>query len=264
MPRLWADMKTGDFASLDTARTVAVLPVAAMEQHGPHLPLSVDACINAGVLAAALALLADDEPVLVLPPQNLGKSEEHIRFPGTLTIPADILARQWGEIGDCVARTGIRKLLFFNSHGGNPPVMDIVARDLRVRHGMLAVMANWYDLVPLENWFGAAELRDGIHGGEVETSVMLYLRPDLVDMAGAADFESSAAAMRGEFDLLSPTGRPSYSWETQDLNPSGAVGNAAAADAARGRAVVAAAAEGLAKLLREMLRAEVDRLIRRR
>ena len=153
--RYWSEMSTTDFTGLDTARTVAVLPVSAVEQHGPHLPLSVDVCINEGVLDAALALLPEDAPVLVLPPQTVGKSEEHIRFPGTLTVPADVLVRHWNEIGDGVARTGVRKILFFNSHGGNPPVMDIVSRDLRIRHGMLAAMANWYDLVPLSKWFGA-------------------------------------------------------------------------------------------------------------
>ncbi len=262
--RYWSEVSTTDFTGLDTARTVAVLPVSAVEQHGPHLPLSVDVCINEGVLDAALALLPEDAPVLVLPPQTVGKSEEHIRFPGTLTVPADVLVRHWNEIGDGVARTGVRKILFFNSHGGNPPVMDIVSRDLRIRHGMLAAMANWYDLVPLSKWFGADELKDGIHGGEIETSVMLHLRPDLVDMTAASNFVSATVALREEFDLLSPIGRPSFAWETQDLNPAGAVGNAAAADAERGAAVVDAAANGLAKLLREMLRADPERLIRRK
>ena len=136
-------------------------------------------------------------------------------------MPADVLVRHWNEIGDGVARTGVRKILFFNSHGGNPPVMDIVSRDLRIRHGMLAAMANWYDLVPLSKWFGADELKDGIHGGEIETSVMLHLRPDLVDMTAASNFVSATVALREEFDLLSPIGRPSFAWETQGPEPGG-------------------------------------------
>ncbi|MEX2618178.1 MAG: creatininase family protein [Alphaproteobacteria bacterium] len=262
--RLWAELGADAFDALDKARAVAILPVAAVEQHGPHLPLSVDACINEGVLNAALALLAADDPVLVLPPQVIGKSEEHLRFAGTLSAPAESLIRQWNEIGDGVARAGIRKLLFFNSHGGNPPVMEIVSRDLRGRHDMLAVTANWYDLAPLGDWFAAGELKHGIHGGEVETSVMLHLRPDLVNMAKASDFVSSSVACEREFDRLSPLGPTSYAWETQDLNPSGAVGNAAAADAGRGEQAVNAAAAELAALLRDMLRADPDRLIRRR
>ena len=252
--RRWSELRSDDFAALDPARAVAVLPVAAIEQHGPHLPLVVDACINAGILDAALALLRDDAPVLALPPQSVGKSEEHRGFAGTLSLPADLLIRQWNEIGDGVARAGLRKLLIFNTHGGNPPVMEIVARDLRVRHAMLAVCANWYDLVDLSDWFDAAELRHGVHGGAVETSVMLHLRPDLVDMSKAKTFASLSQTMEADFKRLSPVGRPSLAWETQDLNPSGAVGDAAAADAGRGAEIVAAAARGLAELLEDMER----------
>ena len=261
--RLWAELGSDAFTSLDKARAVAILPVAAVEQHGPHLPLAVDACINEGVLNAALALLPADDPVLVLPPQVIGKSEEHLRFPGTLSVPADALVRQWNEIGDGVARAGIRKLLIFNSHGGNPSVMEIVSRDLRGRHAMLAVTANWYDLAPLANWFAVDELKHGIHGGEVETSVMLHLRPDLVDMAKASNFVSSSIACGAAFDRLSPLGPTPYAWEAQDLHPAGAAGNAAAADAERGAQAVAAAAAGLATLLQDMLRADPDALIRR-
>ncbi len=252
--RRWAELCSDEFAALDAARTVTVLPVAAIEQHGPHLPLSVDACINAGILDAALALLPGDAPVLTLPPQNIGKSEEHLGFAGTLSQPADSLIRQWNDIGDGVARAGLRKLLIFNAHGGNPPVMEIVARDLRVRHAMLATCANWYDLVDLDGWFDAAELRHGIHGGAVETSIMLHLRPDLVDMSKAEAFASLSQAMAADFKRLSPVGRPSFAWEAQDLNPSGAVGDAAAGDAAKGAEIVAAAARGLAELLGEMER----------
>ena len=132
--------------------------------------------------------------------------------------------------------------------------MDIVARDLRTRHAMLAACANWYDLVDLSDWFEAAELRHGIHGGAVETSIMLYLRPDLVDMSKAEAFASLSETMEPDFNRLSPVGRPSFAWETQDLNPSGAVGNAAAGDAGRGAEVVAAAARGLVELLQDMER----------
>ena len=114
-------------------QVVAVLPVAAIEQHGPHLPLSVDATLLQGVIDAALPQLPADLPVLFLPPQNVGLSPEHIRFPGTLTLsPATVIAL-WTEIGECVARAGIQKLLLFNGHGGQVSVMDIVARELRTR-----------------------------------------------------------------------------------------------------------------------------------
>ena len=250
----WAELRTDEFAALDPARAIAVLPVSAVEQHGPHLPLGVDAWINAAILDAALAQLGEDASVLVLPPQTIGKSEEHLGFAGTLSLPADLAVRQWNEIGAGVARAGLRKLFIFNSHGGNPPVMEIVARDLRVRHAMLAACANWYDLVDLNDWFDANELRHGIHGGAVETSIMLHLRPDLVDMSKAAAFASLSQTMEADFKHLSPVGRPSFAWATQDLNRSGAVGNAAAGDAAKGAEIVAAAARGLAELFDDIER----------
>ncbi len=260
-PRYWQDMSAAAFAALDSTRAIAVLPLAATEQHGPHLPVSVDCCINDGVLDAALTRLPCDATVLALPRQTVGKSDEHARYPGTLTVSAEALIRHWNDIGDSVARAGIGKFVMFNSHGGNPPVMEIVARDLRARHGMLAVSANWYDLVELEKFFDAAEVRHGIHGGEIETSMMLHLRPDLVDMSKAENFISSGAEMARDFKYLSPDARPSFAWETQDLNVAGAVGNAAAADAARGKQVVEDAAEGLAALLGDVDRFDLARLI---
>ncbi|NKB60009.1 MAG: creatininase family protein [Alphaproteobacteria bacterium] len=259
--RYWQDLSTVDFAALDAARVIAVQPVAAIEQHGPHLPVSVDACINEGVLGAALEHLAPELPVLVLPLQTIGKSDEHNRFPGTLSISAETLIRHWNDIGDSVARAGVRKLVLFNSHGGNPAVMDIVARDLRIQHGMLAVAANWYDLVDLEMLFDPMEVRHGIHGGEIETSMMLHLRPNLVDMTKAETFASFGAEMAQSYSFLLPTAQPSFAWETQDLNRAGAVGNAAAADAVRGKKAVDAAANGFAALLEEVDRFDLESLV---
>ena len=129
--RFWADLTTRDFAHLQAsgqaAHTVAVLPVAAIEQHGPHLPLSVDATLLQGVIDAALPRLPADVPVLFLPPQVVGLSTEHLAYPGTLSLsPATVIAL-WTEIGACVARAGVKKLLLLNGHGGQVSVMDIVA-----------------------------------------------------------------------------------------------------------------------------------------
>src|ERR671922_1917199 len=145
MPRrFWQDMSSEKFAKLDAARVIAVLPVAAIEQHGPHLPVATDACINRGVLARALELMPDDLSVTILPMLPVGKSNEHLAFPGTLSLSAETLIRVWTEVGEGVARTGIRKLVLFNSHGGQPQIMDIVARDLRVRLEMFVVCASSY------------------------------------------------------------------------------------------------------------------------
>lgn len=258
--RYWQDLGTADFAARDMGRVVAVLPVSAVEQHGPHLPTSVDADINRGILSAALDCLPAQIPVLVLPAQSVGKSDEHNRFPGTLSIGAETLIRHWNDIGDSVARAGVRKIVFFNSHGGNPSVMEIVARDLRVRHDMLAVTANWWDLVDLEARFDPNEIRHGIHGGEIETSIMLHLHPDRVDMAKAENFASSGIEAAQTYSRLSPDAPPAYAWETQDLNRSGAVGNAAAATGEKGAELVAAAAQGLVELLQDVDRFDLSRL----
>ncbi len=259
--RYWAELSTADFAALDPARTVAILPVAAIEQHGPHLPLSVDATINEGILAEAAAKAPSDLSFLILPEQSIGRSEEHLAFPGTLTIAPDTLAKAWGEIGRCVHRAGLRKLLIFNSHGGQPQVLDIVARDLRVTLGMLVAWCNWWRLgLPEEGLPGAEELKHGIHGGALETAIMLHLRPDLVRQDKIADFRSLSQDMADDYELLSPLGQTAFAWMTQDLNPSGAVGDATQASAELGRRLVAHAADRLLLFLDELARFPLDKL----
>jgi creatinine amidohydrolase len=252
LKRLWQEMTTEDFAGLEASRVIAIQPVAAIEQHGPHLPVEVDARINEGVLRRALELMPDDLPVTVLPAMPVGKSNEHTAFPGTLSLSAETLIRLWTEIGDSVARAKIRKLVLFNSHGGQPQVADIVARDLRVRHGMFVVTANCYALGKPPGMFPEDELKHGIHGGTVETSMMLHLRRDLVKMDKARNFVPLSATMEREYEILAPEGKVGFGWQTQDLNPHGACGNAAAADAERGAQLVDHYARRLIQLLREI------------
>jgi creatinine amidohydrolase len=261
MPRRrWQDMTTEAFAQLDAGQVIAVLPVAATEQHGPHLPLSTDARINQGVLERALELMPDDLRVTVLPMLPVGKSNEHLAFPGTLTLSAETLIRVWTEIGDSVARAGIRKLMLFNSHGGQLQVMDIVARDLRVRHGMVVVAYSWFSTGVPEGLFGDGEIRHGIHAGAIETSMMLFLEPDLVDMSRAANFCPLMTELAADYRHLSPTGAGRLAWMAQDLHPSGACGDASDADAERGQALIEHAAQSLIALLREIDRYPLTRL----
>jgi creatinine amidohydrolase len=250
--RHWQEMTTEEFAALDAARVIAILPVAAIEQHGPHLPVEVDARINEGVLARTLELLPAELPVTVLPAMPVGKSNEHTAFPGTLSLSAETLIRLWTEIGDSVARAGVRKMVIFNSHGGQPQVADIVARDLRVRHAMFVVTASSYALGKPPGMFPDEELQHGIHGGTVETSIMLHLRRDLVKMDKAQNFVPLSVHMAREYEMLTPEGKVGFGWQTQDLNPHGACGNAAAADAARGAQLVEHYAGRFVQLLREI------------
>ena len=257
--RYWANLTTRDFAQLDPARTIAVLPVAATEQHGPHLPVSVDTVLADGVVAACLPLLPDDMSVLFLPTQAVGFSPEHERFPGTLTLKSETLIRLWTDIGESVAATGIKKLVLFNSHGGQVSVMDIVARDLRARLNLLVYSVSWFNLPLLDEQgndfnalFSAEEHRFGIHAGEIETSMMLALDGAHVNMAQARNFASTSQQRSKAYPLLGNGKSAKLGWQMQDYNPAGAVGNASAATADKGRAVVNAAGRSLAKLLAEL------------
>ena len=263
--RFWADLSTRDFAALQStgqaAQLVAVLPVAAVEQHGPHLPLSVDATLLQGVIDAALPHLGADVPALFLPPQNIGLSTEHENFPGTLTLsPATVIAL-WTELGACVARAGVKKLLIFNSHGGNVAVMDIVARELRQRHGLLVYSASWFSLPQppeVQGLFSAQEHRFGIHAGDIETSMMLHLAPGTVHMEHAQNFRSTSQDRAERFAILGNGKSAKMGWAIEDYHPSGAVGQADAATADKGRAVVHAAGAALAALLAEVAALPLD------
>jgi creatinine amidohydrolase len=256
-------MTTKDFQDLDP-RTIAVLPVAAVEQHGPHLPVFVDSCVMQGVTEAVLTSLPPDLPVTFLPQLPIGKSNEHMAFPGTLTLTAETLLRLWTEVGEGVARAGIRKLLILNSHGGQTQLMDVVARDLRVRMKMFVVAASYWGVGKPPDLFPEQENRHGIHGGSGETSIMLHLRPDLVRDAERRNFVPASIAMEEEYRYLKPEGAAvGFGWQTQDLNPAGACGNALDADAERGGLIVSHAAAGLIELLREIDRFPLTALVDR-
>ncbi len=257
--RFWADLTSRHFAQLAASpvidQAVAVLPVAAIEQHGPHLSMSVDTTLVNGVVNASLAHLPADLPVLFLPTQQVGKSNEHIRFPGTLTLTAQTLISVWMELGGSVARSGIKKLVLLNSHGGQVSVMDIVARDLRSAHDLMVYHCSWYNL-PLGDavtgLFPPEEHRFGIHAGDMETSMMLALAPQLVDMTQAKNFHSSSQDRAAKYPILGNGVSAKLGWQMQDYNPQGAAGNAAAATAAKGHALVNAAGLQLARLLQEV------------
>jgi creatinine amidohydrolase len=204
----WTELTTDDFRALDPERTIAILPIAAVEQHGPHLPVSTDTAISDGMMAEVFSRLPDDVSVLVLPTQAVGKSNEHLRSPGTLTFSAETALRISVEIGESVHRAGLRKLVMVTSHGDNIDLMAVAARELRVRLGMLVVHASWRRLGLPENLFDAREAAHGIHAGEIETSLMLHFRPELVRTEKLGDFTPVSVNMENEFAILRPTGPP--------------------------------------------------------
>lgn len=230
----WQDLTTADFAHVDPERTVAVLPVAAIEQHGPHLPLSTDALINEALVRAALERVPAGADLLVLPSQDVGLSPEHTSFAGTLSIRDTTLLEAWTDIGRSVARAGVRKLIVLNTHGGQKTLVDLVAMRLRAELGMLVVRATYFAFGSPPGLFDPAELMHDIHGGEVETSLLLHLRPDLVRTAALADFKGLPHELASRNRVLGAEKPVGIGWRAEDLHASGACGNAARADAARG------------------------------
>lgn len=256
--RYWQDMTTEEFAALDAARAIAILPVAAIEQHGPHLPVGVDAIVNEGILRRTLELVPERLPLTILPALPIGRSDEHGDFPGTLSLGAETVIRLWSEVAEGVVKAGVRKLVLFNSHGGQPQLLDIVGRNLRARHKMLVVQVNGYRLWDASVMFEKMELEHGIHGGAIETAIMLHLRPELVRRDKIANFIPRSIELAKDYGAIGAHGRVPFSWLIQDLNPAGACGDATKASAERGRELVEQAARAFAGILEELDRLPLD------
>lgn len=250
----WQDCTTRDFAAIDPLRDVALMSVAAIEQHGPHLPVSVDADINRGVVEAAAGYHPDTFRTVALPLIAIGKSDEHRDFAGTLTIGAETLLHYWLDVARSVLRSGFRKLVVLNSHGGQPQLVDILVRTLRVDHGALAVSAHTYGFGIPDGLFDEQECRHGIHAGAIETSMMLHLRPDSVRRDAIANFPSTGPDIERDYVQLRLEGSVGIGWMTQDINPAGAIGNATLANAGAGAQCLDHAGRALAALLADVSR----------
>jgi creatinine amidohydrolase len=260
-PRDWTAIHWSAIDPAEAAGWIAVLPLAATEQHGPHLPLGTDVMIAEAYLAKVRELLPATSPATFLPVQPIGISTEHIDFPGTLTLPTEVALKSWLAIGESVARAGVRKLVIVTSHGGNSAAMTLVAQDLRASLGMLAVTTSWSRFGVPDGLFGVDELQHGIHGGAVETSIMLARHPDLVRSEAIANFPSAGADMERRYRVLS-TQRPApLAWQAQDLNASGAVGDATQASAGKGERVIAHGAQAFCALLADIATFDVATLI---
>ncbi|WNJ89027.1 creatininase family protein [Bosea sp. 685] len=259
--RFWGELKTTEFEGLSADDTVAVLPLAAIEQHGPHLPVSVDTTIMNAMLAEAMPLVPAGLDVLVLPTMAICKSNEHLHSPGTLTLSWETATSAWIEIGESVRRAGLRKLVIVTSHGGNVDPMKVVARELRVRLGMLTVTTAWRAFGLPQGLFADLDANHGIHAGDIETSLMLHFRPDLVDMSKAKRFEPLTIAMALDgYTWLRPTGLHAFAWMAQDVHGSGAAGDASLATAEKGKATAAFQAKGFAELLADVARFPLAKL----
>lgn len=253
----WQNLKTTDFNNFGTER-IAVLPVAAVEQHGPHLPLGTDAFIANGLVERTIAELPVKSPALFLPVLEIGKSTEHQSFAGTLSLSWTTAVKVLLDIADSVARSGIKKLIFITSHGGNVSSMETAAREVRAKHNMLVVNTAWEKLGMGRDLYDDSHGYIDIHGGEMETSIMLALRPDLVDMEKAANFDSQQSIYKAKNEHLGfHTSNASISWLAQDLNSEGTVGDASQATAQKGEQDIAETVKGFIKLLEEVTDAKM-------
>jgi creatinine amidohydrolase len=254
MIRNWADLKAPAFRSLPKD-TIAILPLGAVEQHGPHLPLCVDYCLIEDVLQRALPHVADTLSVLVLPTLRVTKSNEHDRHPGTLSLSAETLLAVLRDIAASVARAGVARLVLFNGHGGNTAVLQVAAREMRIAHDLIVVSCGWSGFADVAGLFDTADYALDLHAGDSETSAMLAARPDLVDMTAAPAPDSVLPDWRAGqvfIGATAPAGLPG--WIVDDLAASGVVGDARAADADRGHRLLDSAAANFARFLGELAR----------
>ena len=250
-PRFLPYLSWTDIAALpDRENTVIVLPVGATEQHGPHLPCAVDTLIAAGVVGHALARLPASVPAFGMAPISYGKSEEHLHFPGTVTLTGRTLLSTIEELGESVYRAGFRKLLFVNGHGGQPQVLEMAARELRLRHGDFIVVPSFTWRVPhvAGQYLNEREKRLAMHAGHAETALVLALAPDTVRM------DRAVASYPPEFPskLLSPDGRPACAWAARDFGDSGVIGDPTPATAEQGQAILGSLATSWAQAITEL------------
>lgn len=260
-PERWDALTTGEFGDWARRDAVAVLALAATEQHGPHLPLSTDRIIGEGIVEAACRKAASEVPLLLLPTQSLGTSSEHTAFAGTLSLDAASLETTLFDVGASVARAGIRRLVIVNSHGGNRAVVDVAALRLRTALEMLVVKASTFRFPrPDDVELPEKEWTHGLHGGAVETAMMLHLAGDLVRQDAIRSFPSLGEEMEATLEHLRPEGPASFGWTADDLNPAGVAGDATLADAAMGERLVRHYAAYLANVLRDAHRFPLERL----
>lgn len=255
--RYWGNLKTTDFDKIDLSNAIAIMPTGSIEQHGPHLPLCVDAKITEGILKKVMEMTPNELDVLVLPVLPIGKANEHEDYKGTLSLATNTIINYWMDIANSVVRTGLKKILILNGHGGQTNITQIVARELRVMNDVLVVPINWWSLRPKEHLYTENEYFYGVHGGAEETSVMLHLSRDLVDENEICDFTPKAYDSLKEFPLLHMAG-VNYAWKAKDLNESGACGNASLSSSEDGVKIVDECSSMIIELLREMSRFNLD------
>jgi creatinine amidohydrolase len=262
--RFWQSLTTAGVRRAVADEPVVVLPLAAIEQHGPHLPLSTDLDIGMGLLASAFQLLPEDFPAWVLPPQAVGCSREHMRFPGTLSLEPELLTAVIYQLGAAVAAAGVRRMVLCNSHGGNRQLLDAAGLRLREQHGLLVVKVSYFELArPSTVDLPESEWRHGLHGGAVETAMMMHLRPELVRTGETRQVRSLGVDLEKTMNRLGAAGAASFSWLAGDLSGTGVMGDASLADEAMGQRLVTYYGQALAEIICDARAFPLERLAER-
>jgi creatinine amidohydrolase len=250
--RFFAYLSWTDIAAMpDKGNVVVIQPLGAIEQHGPHLPVIVDSAISMAVLGKALEQLSPEIQAYALPPLYYGKSNEHGNFPGTISLSIQTLLATLMEIGDSLYRAGFRKLVFMNSHGGQPQVVEIAAQDLTVKYPDLMLFPLFTWRVPNESkaLISEKERRLAMHAGDAETSLMLAVLPDWVKMEKAVE---EYPPERPEGSLLGTKGPLTFAWLTEQISSSGVVGDGTAGTKEKGDRIWESLAQGWVRVIQEV------------
>jgi creatinine amidohydrolase len=236
---------------------IAVLPLGAHEQHGPHLPFETDTLIVTGLVNRLKTLLPPALDLEFLACEPIGYSIEHMDIAGTRSLEFDEAINRWVGIGRELAQREIFKLIILNAHGGNSPLMTIAATELRVRFDMLAVATSWTRFGLPDGLMSPEEKAIDIHGGFIETSVMLALYPELVHMDKAGNFTSNQSEFTSTYKHLRAYGPHAFGWKMSDLNRQGVAGNASLASAQAGEKIIEHSLRGIIELIEDV--AKFDR-----
>lgn len=246
-------LTTTDIEGLPKADAAVILPVASIEQHGPHLPIVSDTLIGQVLLGRALERAPQNARLWVLPPLVYGKSNEHRAFPGTFTLSASTLSAVIHDIADGVARSGFRRLVLLNSHGGNPGVLSHVARDVREKTGLMVFPLTVFLMGLPDEEHDDDEARWGTHAGEWETSLLLHLAPELVRTERAESL-GQLPKMADGIEHLTLRGPVTFAWLSQDVSTTGVMGDPRKSTPERGRGTADLIVEKLTGVLCEMAR----------